>query len=297
MMLKPEELRNEEFEVSVLGGYKREAVDVFFKTVADDYEKLYSENAELVQKLKVCVSKIEEYRKDEQFLKTAIINAEKLNENTLRDIENREKEAERTAKETAENILSRAKTEAENIVKRARLDSEESIRAYEINADRKINEIKRSVQAEEHKLELMKKEVSDFKDTLFKIYKQHLSSISKLPSLAKEAMTEQDEKKEHDTEPEQPTEIKESPVKANNETSVSTENQASDVNPSTVNHEDADKIPVFAGNMANNEKTAEFVIEKKQKQNEDSRLHEMFDNRFKFKDLKFGTDFDLNKDE
>ena len=195
MMLKPEELRNEEFEVSVLGGYKREAVDVFFKTVADDYEKLYSENAELVQKLKVCVSKIEEYRKDEQFLKTAIINAEKLNENTLRDIENREKEAERTAKETAENILSRAKTEAENIVKRARLDSEESIRAYEINADRKINEIKRSVQAEEHKLELMKKEVSDFKDTLFKIYKQHLSSISKLPSLAKVAMTEQDEKK------------------------------------------------------------------------------------------------------
>ena len=49
--------------------------------------------------------------------------------------------------------------------------------------------------------------------------------------------------------------------------------------------------------MANNEKTAEFVIEKKQKQNEDSRLHEMFDNSFKFKDLKFGTDFDLNKDE
>ena len=120
-------------------------------------KKLYNENAELVQKLKVCVNKIEEYRKDEQFLKTAIINAEKLNENTLRDIENREKEAERNAKETAESILLQARTDAENIVKRARLDSEESIRAYEINADRKIEEIKRSVQTEEHKLRAYEK--------------------------------------------------------------------------------------------------------------------------------------------
>ena len=297
MMLKPEELRNEEFEVSVLGGYKREAVDMFFKTVADDYEKLYNENAELVQKLKVCVNKIEEYRKDEQFLKTAIINAEKLNENTLRDIENREKEAERNAKETAESILLQARTDAENIVKRARLDSEESIRAYEINADRKIEEIKRSVQTEEHKLELMKKEVSDFKDTLFKIYKQHLSSISKLPSLAKETTTEANEKKVHDTEPEQPAAADESPVKAVNETQSVSQDRAEEMKPSADNREDADKVPVFAGDVGNHEKTAEFVIEKNQKQNEDSRLHEMFDNSFKFKDLKFGTDFDLNKDE
>lgn len=172
-MLKPEELRNEEFEVSVLGGYKREAVTVHFKAVAADYEKLYNENAELVQKLKVCVSKIEEYRKDEQFLKSAIINAEKLNETTLKDIENREKQIEKTAKENAESIIAQAKDDAENIVRRAKADSEESIRAYQISADRKISEIQSKIQSEEKKLELMKKEVSDFKDSLFKIYKQH----------------------------------------------------------------------------------------------------------------------------
>ena len=32
-------------------------------------QKLYNENAELLQKLKLCVEKIEEYQKDEQFLK------------------------------------------------------------------------------------------------------------------------------------------------------------------------------------------------------------------------------------
>lgn len=288
-MLKPEELRNEEFEVSVLGGYKREAVDIFFKTVADDYEKLYNENTELVQKLKVCINKIEEYRKDEEFLKSAIINAEKLNENALRDIENREKQAEKDAKETAESILAKAKDEAENIVKRARLDSEESIRSYEINAQRKISEIKSNVETEEKKLELMKKEVSDFKDSLFKLYKQHLSNISKLPSLSKEVNVsdlKDDKKQELGSAPEA---VKTEPEEQKDISSPAEEPEHKP--------EQTDKIPAYAPNVGGSEKTAEFVIEKKAKPSEDSRLHEMFDHSFKFKDLKFGTDFDLNKDE
>lgn len=297
-MLKPEELRNEEFEISVLGGYKRETVDGFIKVVAADYEKLYNENAELVQKLKVCVGKIEEYRKDEQFLKSAIINAEKLNETTLKDIENREKEIEKTAKENAESIIAQAKDDAENIVRRAKADSEESIRAYQISADRKIGEIQSKIQSEEKKLELIKKEVSDFKDSLFKIYKQHLSSISKLPSVSKERKIH-DIDEEHNVQEE--AELNANEHEAENKTAVNIPVEASN------DHEDnkaseksdaaAEKVPVYAGKTEGSDKTAEFVIEKKQKPSEDNRLHEMFDNSFKFKDLKFGTDFDLNKDE
>lgn len=297
-MLKPEELRNEEFEVSVLGGYKREAVDGFFKAVAADYEKLYNENAELVQKLKVCVSKIEEYRKDEQFLKSAIINAEKLNETTLKDIENREKQIEKTAKENAESIIAQAKDDAENIVRRAKADSEESIRAYQISADRKISEIQSKIQSEEKKLELMKKEVSDFKDSLFKIYKQHLSSISKLPSVSKDRKIHEivEEHKVQDEE-----ELRVNEHTAENKTAVNIRSEASndheDNKVSEKSNADAEKVPVYAGKTGGSDKTAEFVIEKKQKPSDDNRLHEMFDNSFKFKDLKFGTDFDLNKDE
>ncbi len=289
-MLKPEELRNREFEVSVLGGYKRETVDMFFMTVADDYEKLYNENNELIQKLKVCVNKIEEYRKDEQFLKTAIINAEKLNESTLKDIENREKEAEKSAKETAQSILTAAREEAENIVKRARIDSEESIRAYEINADRKICEIKNSVQAEEKKLDQMKKEVSDFKDKVFKLYKQHLNSLSKLPSV---------EKNQQQETAEQPSD---SEVKEYEDLPSNTEQTANDVDAQPITQsqtpvKEKEKVAVHFAKTKNTEKTAEFIIDKKNNTPKNKKLGEMFDNNLKFKDLKFGTDFDLNKDD
>lgn len=293
-MFKPEELRNEEFDVSVLGGYKRESVDVFLKAVADDYEKLYNENAELVQKLKVCVNKIEEYRKDEQFLKTAIINAEKLNENALRDIENKEKIAEKNAKETAESILQKAKSEAEDIVKRARLDSEESIRAYEINAQKRISEIKESVSAEEKHLEAMKKEVSDFKDMLFKLYKQHLGSISKMPSVSKPEAPKAEENK---------PEARNKAVAFSEEAAPAEQNPVHESQPAPEPERIPQPEPIQEpaperhNAAGSSEKTAEFVLEKKPKLGEDSRLHEMFDNSFKFKDLKFGTDFDLNKDE
>ncbi len=286
-MLKPEELRNREFEVSVLGGYKRETVDTFFMAVADDYEKLYNENNELVQKLKVCVNKIEEYRKDEQFLKTAIINAEKLNESTLKDIESREKEAEKNAKQTAESILASARAEAENIVKRARLDSEESIRAYEISADRKIDEIKISVQAEQEKLDLMKKEVSDFKEKLFKLYKQHLDSLSKLPSVSKERQQEAEKSVPESTENQEDDQHAENTVEREVHPSA-------DI-PEPDKHKE--KAAVHSGKVKNSEKTAEFVIDKKSGNKENKKLAEMFDNNLKFKDLKFGTDFDLNKDD
>ena len=291
-MLNPEQLREEEFEVSVLGGYKREAVDVFFKAVIDDYEKLYNDNAELIRKLKVCVNKIDEYKKDEQFLKTAIINAEKLNENTLKDIESREKQAERAAKETADSIIAQAKDEAENIVKRARLDSEESIRAYEIDAARKINEIKSNVQAEEKKLELIKKEVSDFKDAMFKLYKQHLNAISKLPSVVKEH--------QEDIAPDNSAISSEMPVHEDKNAIYAEPNDGEEKNSDVKGYktasapETSENVPVYAGNVSSSEKTAEFVIEKKQKK--DSKLDEIFEHNLKYKDLKFGADFDLHKD-
>ena len=122
-MLRPEELSNEQFELSVLGGYKREQVDSFFESVTSDYEKLYKENAELISKLKVCVEKIDEYQKDEQFLKAAIINAEKLNETSLRDLERKEREIETSAREKAEGIVAKARLDADEMLGNAKLEA------------------------------------------------------------------------------------------------------------------------------------------------------------------------------
>ncbi len=273
-MLKPEQLKSEEFELSVLGGYKREQVDAFFDKVTVDYEKLYNENIELLQKLKVCVSKIEEYQKDEQFLKTAIINAEKLNETALKDIELRERQIEQNAKENAENILIAARAEAEDIVNTARIKSADSIRIYEAEAAEKISILKASVVLEQDKLDEIKKEVSDFKENILKLYKKHLDLLTKLP----------DYQEKNDV----PVNVKPINEPIEEETS---EQEVFEVEKQVV---DETSTISEQSKASNSEQTAEFVIEKKEMP-DDSK--EAFERNFKFSGLKFGTDFDVKKDK
>ena len=287
-MLRPEEISNEQFELSVLGGYKREQVDSFFESVTSDYEKLYKENAELISKLKVCVEKIDEYQKDEQFLKAAIINAEKLNETSLRDLERKEREIETSAREKAEGIVAKArldademlgnaKLEADNIVKKAQADAAEAIRACEIETSAKIAELKAAQNTEESNLNNLKKEVADFKENVLKLYKQHLNSLSKLPEYeAKVKVKENQNDKAEVAQPQTPA--------------FEQEEQQTENATETVNEEVSIKAE-----QPMNEKTAEFVIEKSapvSKTNEDE-----LDRNFKFKDLKFGTDFDIKNEK
>ena len=293
-MLKPEELYNEQFELSVLGGYKREQVDSFFANVASDYEKLYKENAELIQKLKVCVTKIDEYQKDEQFLKTAIINAEKLNESSLRELEKREKEIEAIAKEKADAVVAQAQLEADNILNKARLEAAESIKNCEEDTAIKIAELKNLQEIEEEKLNNIKKEVSDFKEMVLKVYKKHLDSLSKLPEY----------------EPKKPIKKEvESPAEDNTTTQESAntvESSSDDTSDSSALHEEAFATqtvnavkpavqPDFSQTAKTTEKTAEFVIDKPAAPA--APKEDDFERNFKFRDLKFGADFDIKNEK
>ena len=280
-MLKPEEIKNEQFELSVLGGYKREQVDTFFLSVVSDYEKLYNENSELINKLKVCVEKIEEYQKDEQFLKAAIINAEKLNETSLKNIELKEKEIETAAREKADNIVEKAQLEAENIVKTAKLEAADAIRQCEIETASKIAELKKAQESEELHLADLKKEVSDFKEMILKLYEKHLSSLSKLPSYEQK--------------------VKEQPISFDEPVAQTVANEADlhkeEIAQSTEEVIEKEESSDFTNSDCNaestNEKTAEFVLEKAA---QSKPAEGEFENNFKFQGLKFGTDFDIKKD-
>lgn len=292
-MIKPSEIKATEFDMSVLGGYKRESVDSFFDSLYRDYEKLYTENTELAQKLKVCVEKIEEYQKDEKFLKAAIINAEKLNETALRDIETREKEIEQLAKDRAENIVEKAKIEAENIVKTARIKADEAIKACEKETAEKISALNAQVDAETDKLNSIKKEVADFKESVLKLYKDHLNSLSKLPDHAPtETKSEpvqqpQPVEKVEKAKEEPVTEKVENTSEADEEESVIENKVALDAIHFDIPKENAVQVKPVS------EKTAEFVIEKKTAVKEEND----FEKSFKFQGLKFGADFDIKNDK
>lgn len=282
-MLKPESIQQKEFEQSVLGGYRRDEVDVFLDEVEADYRKLYTENTELVEKLKVCLAKIEDYKKDEEFLKTAIINAQKLNETTLKEIELREKEVEVSCKARAAEIIAVAEAQAKEIVEKAERESADAIRAArercktEIEEEQakstaQINVIRKETLAEQSKLDQLRAQVAEFKNTIIELYKAHLTSISKLPEFKAEEKAAEPVKTEEKIE--EPV-VKEEPVVAQEPAPVEAEKSV----------ETEEKEP--------DGKTMEFKLNEKAEKKEEPIPAVK---PAKFENLKFGVDYDINKD-
>ena len=76
-MFTPQQIEQISFSKATFGGYNMEDVDAFLEPLTEDYITLYKENALLKSKMKVLVSKLEEYRANESSMKDAIVNAQK----------------------------------------------------------------------------------------------------------------------------------------------------------------------------------------------------------------------------
>ena len=76
-MLTPQQIEQISFGRATFGGYDIQSVDEFLEPLTEDYITLYKENALLKSKMKVLVSKLEEYRANEASMKDAIVNAQK----------------------------------------------------------------------------------------------------------------------------------------------------------------------------------------------------------------------------
>ncbi len=282
-MLTPDAIQAKEFEQSVLGGYRRDEVDAFLDDLEADYRKLYNENHELVEKLKACLAKIEDYQKDEEFLKTAIINAQKLNETTLREIELREKEVEVSSKAKAAEIISAAEAQAKALLQKAEKDSADALRAAQekcrneieaeqIKSNQEIAAIRRETDVEQQKLDYLRTQVAEFKNTIIELYKAHLTSISKLPEFKASEEAEipvvQGEPKVEDKKQEE--------VKAEAPAAPKAEEPASDQ----------------SGEDPAEGNTVEFKLKEKEKKEEKQPAKPS-----KFENLKFGVDYNVNDDE
>ena len=146
-MLTPNDISSKKFEKSAFG-YKPEEVDNFLTEILNSYSAVYAEKEAAEEKLEVLAEKLEEYRSNEDSLRTVLMGAQKLGENIVRD-----------SKAKAEVIVS----EAENQVKQVFAESESKI-------------IK-----EKETLEILKKETAEFKKHLLAMYRQHLELISLMP--------------------------------------------------------------------------------------------------------------------
>ena len=83
-MLTPETIASRRFDKQV-GGYKQDEVEMFLQQVAGEYAKLLSEKEDLEEKIEVLAEKVEQYREDEDSLRSALIGAQKLGDSVIRE--------------------------------------------------------------------------------------------------------------------------------------------------------------------------------------------------------------------
>ncbi len=195
-MLQPEEIQKITFEQSVFSGYKKEDVDAFLDKMYIEYSHLYNENAELVEKLKVCISKIEEYRQDEKFLKAAIVNAQKLNETAEQELEIKRQEIEGIANKKAEEILANAQVEAQKITdesnqkiadikeKNAREFAEQQLENANLFAA-KMREYDAKIAEKQDELDALISKIDEIRASTITLFEHQISVISSLPKVEK----------------------------------------------------------------------------------------------------------------
>ena len=118
-MITPQEIEQISFSRATFGGYDMQAVDEFLEPLTEDYITLYKENALLKSKMKVLVSKLEEYRANEASLKDAIVNAQKTCDKMVKEAEDKCTqmlvEANALAAENAKNADSLIAAENERV--------------------------------------------------------------------------------------------------------------------------------------------------------------------------------------
>ena len=138
-MITPQQIEQISFNKATFGGYNIEEVDELLEPLTEDYVTLYKENALLKSKMRVLVTKLEEYRKNEASMKDAIVNAQKTCDKMV-------KEAEEKCRQMLNDAGAAA---AENTRNANALISEENERVEEARraAATKIDELETQLQS------------------------------------------------------------------------------------------------------------------------------------------------------
>ena len=104
-MLTPQEISGKEFVKAVFGGYDMSVVDEFLETITADYTALYKENTILKSKIKVLVEKVEEYRSTEDAMRLALLTAQNMGDDMVKEAKEKSGTMLKSAKEEADAAL------------------------------------------------------------------------------------------------------------------------------------------------------------------------------------------------
>ncbi len=156
-MLTPQEIKDIRFDKVMFGGYDMVAVDETMAEIASDFSSVVKENAVLKNKLKMLASTIEEYRNVDEAMRKALITAQNLANDMLKDAHEKADELIKNASALAnEKVADLAQKVREEEARLAKAKAETAVfietmdKAYKLQAE-KLVALKPEVSAEEVK--------------------------------------------------------------------------------------------------------------------------------------------------
>ena len=162
-MLTPHEVSERSFPKASFGGYNMAQVDEFLDVLTEDYSTLYSENAVLKSKMKVLVDKVEEYRSTEEAMRKALMTAQRM---------------------------------ADDMVKEAEQKRAQLLQDAEAEAKEKLQSLRQEMDAERFRLEAARKETAQFVAQARELHTQAMSYLEQLGQLAPAPAGEEKDKVE-----------------------------------------------------------------------------------------------------
>jgi cell division initiation protein len=113
MALTPVEIKHIRLGRSLLGGYKRRMVDHVLEDVAQSFEDVWRDRADLADKIEHVEQELVRYKELEALLRTTLVSAERASQ-----------ELKEQARREAELVLTEAHAEARHITRRAHAERE-----------------------------------------------------------------------------------------------------------------------------------------------------------------------------
>ncbi len=149
-MLTPQEVSEHAFSKASFGGYNMAMVDEFLDLVTADYTSLYNENAVLKSKMKVLADKVEEYRSTEEAMRKALLTAQRLADEMVKEAENKKA----------------------SLLKEAEADARE-----------RMDQLRREIEDEQFRLETARKDTADYVEKVRALHQQGLAMLDGLGEL------------------------------------------------------------------------------------------------------------------
>ncbi|MBR6549501.1 MAG: DivIVA domain-containing protein [Clostridia bacterium] len=251
--------------------------------VVETIEELHKENAELVRKLEVLAERIQEYRNEEDSIRSALLTAQKSADKILKEA-NEEKQkilgdalqqaddSVRLSQEKAMTIANETREKVALVLNEAKEKATNLLNDAKVKSDNMLQEAVEGCKAEKQYLDFLKEQEAAFRQQLLEMYKAQFEMFKKGPEILKEL--------------EQKLSSKPEPITLEQQEALE----------ETINVESQTEEAVIEADFVEPEDIP-LPIASNSRADDSQPIENGFEIDTKFSDLKFGEDYDISEDE